>query len=75
MSRSSGLSFCNEAQVYPPESKIARVVSNRNLHFQGSIFRGYVSFREGTWGNSIASRKAAGVSARKTGARCLVSSK
>ena len=24
MSRSSGLSFCNEAQVYPPESKIAR---------------------------------------------------
>ena len=25
------------------------VVSNRNLLFQGSIFRGYVSFREGTW--------------------------
>ena len=24
------------------------VVSNRNLLFQGSIFRGYVSFREGT---------------------------
>ena len=25
------------------------VVSNRNLLFQGSIFRGYVSFREGSW--------------------------
>ena len=24
------------------------MVSNRNLLFQGSIFRGYVSFREGT---------------------------
>ena len=25
------------------------MVSNRNLLFQGSIFRGYVSFREGTF--------------------------
>ena len=25
------------------------VVSNRNLLFQGSIFRGYVSFREGIY--------------------------
>ncbi len=35
-----------------PEANIAptlkMVVSNRNLLFQGSIFRCYVSFREGT---------------------------
>ena len=32
-----------------PETNIAlkMMVSNRNLLFQGSIFRGYVSFREG----------------------------
>ena len=29
------------------------VVSNRNLLFQGSIFRGYVTFREGTWSCKI----------------------
>ena len=29
------------------------VVSNRNLLFQGSIFRGYVSFREGTPNNQF----------------------
>ena len=31
--------------TYPPKM----VVSNRNLLFQGSIFRGYVSFREGKY--------------------------
>ena len=25
------------------------LVFNKNLHFQGSTFRGYVSFREGSW--------------------------
>ena len=29
------------------------VVSNRNLLFQGSIFRGHVSFREGNWCQSM----------------------
>ena len=34
------------------------VVSNRNLLFQGSIFRGYVSFKEGTF--SLLPRNVAG---------------
>ena len=39
-------------QVTLPEtnsSPLKMMVSNRNLLFQGSIFRGYVSFREGSW--------------------------
>ena len=38
---------------YTPETNsshlnLEKVISNRNLLFQGSIFRGYVSFREGS---------------------------
>ena len=34
-----------------PDKPLKMVVSNRNLLFKGSIFRGYVSFREGKEGN------------------------
>ena len=41
---------CNSKDITLPETKsshLKMVVSNRNLLLKGSIFRGYVSFREG----------------------------
>ena len=42
--------FCNCLFTLPEtnSSPLKTIISNRNLLFQGSIFRGYVSFREGS---------------------------